>query len=543
MAEAAPTLLSDDAVRRFITDGFLILTPDVPAFVHERIDERLLWMVHKESNPGNNVLPMIPEMYEVLNSSVVRGALTGILGPDYVLHPHRFVHNNEPGKIDDSGAARVGEGSHSFVGWHQDDHSPLARPRHHYPRYAMILYYPQTTPVEMGPTQVIPATHLARSHSEADRKRGLQAPGGAGTCVLTHFDIVHGGSLNLSDRTRNMAKFVFARCSNPGSPSWNNRVSEWFSPREHLSPVENTTVWRHHWEWMSGRDPMRFRPARLDEHGVCSAIDLVDSCDLQHKIDAVNQLGCSDDPAEILALINLFNAEEPVRQAAIYNLACVGAPAVEHLLKELTRPLPNKSSSASSCWNEGAVVMEDAAYTLAAIGMPAVTGLTNMLGSKSDWVRINAAFALGEIGTDACAAMPALVRLLRDDSHAVVRTALDAIGQIRIGACAALPEIERLLTAPINSFPADWVAPQRRKWTCLGQVRLNAVMALVRMGIEADRAEEWLPEVLDDECGYVGGFGIEYLLRRNTPSAQYAALQYLYRHRWDNSLRVGMRTF
>ncbi len=125
MFASAPKLLSVDQVRRFITDGFLVLSPDVPASVHERIDERLLWMVHKESNPGNNVLPMVPEMYEVLNSSVIRGALASVLGPDYVLHPHRFVHNNEPGKIDESGAARVGEGSRSFVGWHQDDHSPL----------------------------------------------------------------------------------------------------------------------------------------------------------------------------------------------------------------------------------------------------------------------------------------------------------------------------------------------------------------------------------------------------------------------------------
>lgn len=462
-------LLSDEQISRFITDGFLILQPDVPAEVHERIDERLLWMVHKEQNPGNNVLPLVPEMYEVLNSPVIRGALGSILGHDYVLHPHRFVHNNEPGRIED-GVPKVGEGSRSFVGWHQDDHSPLSRPRHHYPRYAMILYYPHDTPIELGPTQIIPATQLNSSISDEDRARGFQAAGPAGTCVLVHFDLAHGGSLNVGDRTRNMAKFVFCRCSEPAEPAWDNQRADWQTPDGHLAPAENCVVWRHHWEWMSGRN---------------SAHDL--------------------------------------------------QPSVARYADAL--------QTGNGGWNEGAVVMEDAAYALAAIGKPAVRSLKNLMKSENEWARINAAFALGEMGSQARSAMKQLIGLLQDDSHAVVRTTLDAIGQIRAGSKAALPEIERLLASPPEAFPEAWTTKQRRNWKALSQVRINAVMCLLRMGPEAKGAERWLWECLDDECGYVGGFGVEFLLRRGTPLARAAALGYLYRHRWDSTLRVGMRTF
>jgi HEAT repeat protein len=308
--------------------------------------------------------------------------------------------------------------------------------------------------------------------------------------------------------------------------------------------VENTVVWRHQWEWMSGREPSGSCDAREEGCTLLDVLSEVSAGSMQQKIDAVHQLGRIGDPEAISALIGLFCAEEPVRQAAIYNLARVGAGAVKQLQAELRRPLANKfGANGRAGWNEGAVVMEDAAYALAAIGVPAVAGLTGMLRSKSEWVRINAAFALGEIGPRASSAMPALIRLLKDESHPVVRTALDAIGQIGSGARAALPEIKRLLAAPNETAPESWIAPQRRKWAGLGQVRLNAVMALLRMGCEADGAEDWLGEFLDDDCGYVGGFGVEFLLRRKTAVAKDTALDYLYRHRWDNTLRGGVRTF
>lgn len=497
-----PVLLSDEQVRRFITDGYLQLDCGLPAEIHEAIYDKLQWILHEEGNPGNNILPAVPEMQQVLDSPVIRGALSSILGTEYVLHPHRFVHNIEPAERTEEGL-RLGARSASFVGWHQDSHSPLARPRHHYPRYAMILYYPQNTPVLMGPTQVIPATHLHDAISEADKARGFQAYGPAGTCTLVHFDIAHGGSINLSERTRHMAKFVFARVKEPTAPSWNCRDEAWCTPQDHQAPRDLPVVWANLWNWMIGQPERR---ANLPE-------------------------GKMRGPQTISDIIAAWDTDPFTRIDSLYTLAALGEAAVESLCAELR-------IHKESRWAESAVVMENSAYALAALGTPAVPALTNLLDHSSEWVQINALFALGEIGTRAQAAIPQVIGCLRHASHHVVRTALDAIGQMQAGE-QALPEIQRLLVERNE----DWQYPSNRTWTGENQVRVNAMMALLRTPTPSGALLEAVAEVLNDSCGYVGGFGVEIILRHPTPKSLCAALDYLHTHRWDNTLNRGVRTF
>ena len=148
-------LLNDEQMREFLCNGYLVLKPNLPTELHSFIYQKLQWMLDEDYNPGNNILPRVPEMNQVIESPEVRGALTSVLGSDYVVHPHRFCHSNMPGKMTEKGP-EVGNGSTSFIGWHQDSHSPLSKPRHHFSRYAMVLYYPQDTPDTMGPTQLIP---------------------------------------------------------------------------------------------------------------------------------------------------------------------------------------------------------------------------------------------------------------------------------------------------------------------------------------------------------------------------------------------------
>lgn len=118
-----------------------------------------LWCSSKSTTPATISCPQSPSFTPEL-----KAALTQVLGEGYVLHPHRFCHNNEPVESTDTGW-QAGAGTHAFIGWHQDSHSPLARPRHHVCRYAMVLYYPQDTPAEHGPTQLIPSTHFHRSRA------------------------------------------------------------------------------------------------------------------------------------------------------------------------------------------------------------------------------------------------------------------------------------------------------------------------------------------------------------------------------------------
>ena len=491
-------LLTDDQMRRFVTDGYLVLNANVAEEIHEAVYERLQWLMRQESNPGNNVLPAVPEMQCVLDSPIVRGALTSVLGRGYVLHPHRFAHNNEPGGEITATGAKTGKGSHSFVGWHQDDHSPLARPRHHFPRYAMILYYPQDTPDAMGPTQLIPATQLYRDYTAADEARGKQGSGPAGTCILVHFDIVHGGSFNAADKTRHMVKFVFARVEEPSAPTWDCREAAWQTPIDHEAPAEAEVVWRRHWNWHSGRPSL--------------------------PMDA--------DAATIPALMEAMAAPDPIRQTAIYTLAAMGERAIAPLIADL-------AGCTNDSWNEGVILMENSAYALGALGAPAVPALISLLDSSSEWVQINALFALGEIGSAAQAAYPAILRKLRHPGHPVVRMALDTLGQIGLLTAEALPEFHRLL---LTADPA-WQTLQRRAWTGQDQVRINAMMALLRL---SPLSEDWIDLIiaaLPDSCGYVGGFGVEILRRQNTPRALHAAFDFLCTHRWDNTLKKGVRTF
>jgi hypothetical protein len=492
-------LLTDEQVRRFVTDGYLVLNANVAPEVHQTIYDRLQWVMHQESNPGNNVLPVVPEMQTVLDSPIIRGALTSVVGRNWVLHPHRFAHNNEPGGEITATEAKTGKGSHSFIGWHQDDHSPLSRPRHHFPRYAMILYYPQDTPNEMGPTQLIPATHLFRTFTAADRERGKQGSGSAGTCILVHFDIVHGGSFNAADRTRHMVKFVFARTEEPTAPTWNCREAEWCAPENHEAPADVSVVWRRQWNWLCG----------------CASEPMAIS-----------------DTAALPELMAAMEGDDPARQNAIYTLAAIGEAAVEPLAADL-------AGRTKDGWNEGAFVMENSAYALAALGASAVPALIGLLDSGSEWVQINALFALGEIGTGAQAAYMPVLYKLQHSAHPVVRTALDALGQIGILTEDALPEFHRLL---LVDNPV-WQTPIRRAWTGQDQVRTNAMMALLRLNPRSEAWTDLIIAALPDACGYVGGFGVEILRRQNTPRALHAALDYLCAHRWDNTLKKGVRTF
>ena len=80
-------LLSDAQMRRFIVNGFVTVTTELPAQFHDTVYEKTVSVFDKEGNPGNNLLPRIPEIQQVLDDPNVSGALTSLLGPDYYMQP------------------------------------------------------------------------------------------------------------------------------------------------------------------------------------------------------------------------------------------------------------------------------------------------------------------------------------------------------------------------------------------------------------------------------------------------------------------------
>ena len=89
-------LLSDENIREFIVNGFIILKPNVKPSIHKEIDNLLRFITENEFLMGNNIMARIPLLWEILRCSEIDGALTSLLGKNYYITPHRAVHRNVP---------------------------------------------------------------------------------------------------------------------------------------------------------------------------------------------------------------------------------------------------------------------------------------------------------------------------------------------------------------------------------------------------------------------------------------------------------------
>ena len=534
--------LTDEQVRRFICDGVILLDSSLPPEFHQDIFEKMEWSNRQEFNMGNNVLPRIAELQQLLDDPVVHGAVQSVLGDDYMLHPHRYMHANEPLAEEDRSLELtgfeyqppVGEGSTANSGWHQDGQCPLGRFRHHVPRIAMIIYFPQDTPAVRGPTRVIPGTHLHALLFDSDFPYGLVGDHiKAGTCMLTAFDIAHGALSNRTDSSRYMFKFCYLRTRNPTGPSWDGGEVAWQPPKARLAQFDHHRAWSHIWDWMRGAPRLA---SRTDE--------------------------VSSDAREWMGKLN--GADQKARLEAIYELAAMGAEAIgplrESLLrfaglgreipppydpyrKKPDRFTPDDEDRLVRHWNDGAVVPQDEAYALGAMGEVAVRPLTELLGHDDAWIKINAAFALGEIGEAAACAMPDLARLLSHELPQVARASLDAMAFIGTNTRVALPSIRKLLT--VNN--PDWQEPSPRAgWTGENQARFNAMCALLNSDIPVEELDDVLVASLDDETGYVHAMALEALTERRDGEDRAGlrrALDYLMTHRWDHTLANDFRVY
>ncbi len=163
----------------------------------------------------------------------------------------------------------------------------------------------------------------------------------------------------------------------------------------------------------------------------------------------------------------------------------------------------------------------------------AVTALTNgCLRAKNladgPGIRAEAAKVLGNIGTQSAAAVPELLRLLKDDSDTQVRTeAARALGKIGEGAVSARQTLASILSGNGNE-----------------QLRGEAARALARVDAENAATVTALKAATDDRSGHVGVCAAEALwsvarnnpqtvpalaARLTDPTARSAAVQALYR--------------
>ena len=390
-------LLTDDQMRHFIVNGYVIVNTDLPATFHDFIYERTEAVFEKEGNPGNNLLPRIPEIQTVFDDQWVIGGLISVLGEDYYMQPHRHPHFNQP----------KSEGQRM----HQDG----GRRWSHHTRRLLVFYYPQDTPLELGPTGIVPGSHYYNTPDGATVSDELPVCGKAGTVAIVNYDLWHRGMPNRTDKNRYMMKFLFARMSEPESPSWNTEKAEW----EQIGNDIHQKMFQHVWDWHYGKTngdiPNNGRSMESAPELIKGLGDDSESKGLSAAY-ALSEFGESVVPVLMDAFVD---ESEAMRRNAYYALNAIGAPAVDPLISNLK--------------HLDAQVRETAAEALGDIGRPAQAAtleLAKALEDESEEVRSRAAEALGTISQGESTAIPALSTVLQDEEERVRRDAILALARI-----------------------------------------------------------------------------------------------------------------
>jgi len=451
---STPTLLTDAQVQAFLTNGYItVQTAHSPA-VHQSIHRQIETLFAAEGNPGNDILPKVPDLYQILRDPALDGALQSLLGPSYLIHPHRHCHHNPSGS--------------QGQGMHQDSYENDQNVRHHRTRWTMAFYYPQNVSLDLGPTAILPATQYYNSSKQACAREEQPLCGRAGTVTIVHYDLWHRAMPNASDRDRFMVKFLFTRMGEPQTPSWDHRDGTW----QAAGNDPPTALCRRAWDWMRGTDSTAAPAAvSLDEAAASQAL----------------------------------NAEaEAKRLGAAYALAARGNEAMPVLLNALRGEAAVRLATnlANAHTNPSQL---DAVFALSAVGRPAVPHMVELLDESAWWLRAAAAAVLGDLGTTASDTVPRLTRVLDDEAAWVRRNAVEALGNIGPAAADAVPALSRrlrdsaswirhnaaLALAKIGPAAADAVPALRRNIDDEDRyARANAAVALERIGLQRPIAKD-----------------------------------------------------
>lgn len=435
-------LLSDVQMQEFIVNGYVTVKAEFSPAFHESVRAKAEQIFSTKGNPGNDILPAIPQLADLFSHPAVNGALTSILGPGYATHPHRHCHLTPPPQ--------------SAQRHHQDSYEDDQNVRHHRTRWAMAFYYPQDVTAQMGPTSVLPASQYYTSRTQAEKRNEALLCGSAGTVTIVHYDLWHRATTNHSDRNRYMMKFLFCRMAEPTGPSWDCSSPAW---RDSATGEELPQLWQSVWNWYLGNE--------ISLNGQAAA----------------NHTGVPATSGEEKVKADVGGLAEADRLENVYQLSSHVDSGTAALIESLTREaaILLDYNLAASHTNPSQLMP---GFGLSAQGSAAVPFLLDTLGSD-DWpLRAAAADILGDIGLPARNSVPRLLDCLEDESEWVRRNATEALGNI--ASPEAVPTLARLLTQDNCHF-----------------VRHNAALALAKMGSAAEPSYTALRLAQQDENLYV----------------------------------------
>jgi hypothetical protein len=226
-----PELLTTRDMATFAARGFLRLEATVPAALNEafldQVDHVPASAVRSirehygrvmsgsaiprvaAGTPLSRAYPPGSALQRLFEVPAVRGAVHSLVGADPLLD-HHFLHITYPPAFHRAGNERAADAaSHA---------EPVSQPYHQDstidPRRAFdvqLMYFPHDVTADMGGTRFLPGSHL-RIVSETAIARYQNVRGQqhvvcpAGTVLILHHGIWHGGGVNRSDRLRYMFK-------------------------------------------------------------------------------------------------------------------------------------------------------------------------------------------------------------------------------------------------------------------------------------------------------------------------------------------------
>jgi hypothetical protein len=173
----------------FACDGFIRLDAVVPSDLNAKV------LAELDAYDGDgfkywNTSPTIRDVFAVPR---LAGAVRSLMGP-LPIYNHSFVHIVPPHH-------------EQAQTWHADAIIDTRQ----FVFDVLVMYFPEDTPEEMGPTLVLPGSHLrqvrfgsiAHYRNVVGQQRLACA---AGTVVIAHADIWHCAQPNATDRRRYMFK-------------------------------------------------------------------------------------------------------------------------------------------------------------------------------------------------------------------------------------------------------------------------------------------------------------------------------------------------
>jgi hypothetical protein len=205
--------LTTTQMAQFVARGVM----ECPAIVPAAVNEAFLEMVAREGPP--EVAPGTPlskayaegsPIRRYLETPAVAGIIASLVGDDPLVD-HHFSHvAYAPATMKARGFSRPQDSQH----WHQDSTIDTRQAFD-----VQLMWYPHAVTADMGGTRYLPGSHL-RVVSEAAIGRYQNIAGQrhvvcpAGTVLVLHHGVWHGGGANRADADR----FMFKVRLNPRVP-------------------------------------------------------------------------------------------------------------------------------------------------------------------------------------------------------------------------------------------------------------------------------------------------------------------------------------